>query len=62
MRKTFERAEVLGQWIETIEKNVDQVRHYIQKLDNLSVNQRGNYQLLFVQFQATIFLYLYIFR
>lgn len=62
MRKTFERAEILGQWIETIEKNVDQVRHYIQKLDNLSVNQRGNYQLLFVQFQATIFLYLYIFR
>lgn len=62
MRKTFERAEVLGQWIETIEKNVDQVRHYIQKLDNLSVNQRGNYQLLFVQFQATILLYLYIFR
>lgn len=41
LKKTFERAEVLGQWIETIEQNVVAIRQYINKLDDLSINHKG---------------------
>ncbi|KAJ8917574.1 hypothetical protein NQ315_000057 [Exocentrus adspersus] len=40
LRKTFERAEVLGQWIETIEQNVVAIRQYVNKLDDISINQK----------------------
>ncbi|CAG9864837.1 unnamed protein product [Phyllotreta striolata] len=40
LKQTFERAEVLGQWIESIENNVIEIRRNLQKLDNVNVNQR----------------------
>ncbi|XP_050502050.1 syntaxin-1A-like [Diabrotica virgifera virgifera] len=40
LRKVFERAEVLGQWIESIEQNVVAIKQYIGRLDTLSVNHR----------------------
>ncbi|XP_074031480.1 syntaxin [Leptinotarsa decemlineata] len=40
LKKTFERAEVIGQWIERVEKNVDEIRQFISKLDDLSLNLR----------------------
>ncbi|XP_072380337.1 syntaxin-1A-like isoform X2 [Diabrotica undecimpunctata] len=40
LRKVFERAEVLGQWIDSIEQNVVAIKQYIGRLDTLSVNHR----------------------
>ncbi|XP_018561930.1 syntaxin [Anoplophora glabripennis] len=40
LKKTFERAEVLGQWIGTVEQNVVAIRQYIGKLDDLSISQK----------------------
>ncbi|KAG5886303.1 hypothetical protein JTB14_003459 [Gonioctena quinquepunctata] len=40
LRRTFERAEVLGKWIEAVEENVGSVRQYMNKLDDLSINHR----------------------
>ncbi|KAJ8950421.1 hypothetical protein NQ318_003697 [Aromia moschata] len=40
LKKTFERAEVLRQWIEGIEQNVEAICQYVNKLDDLSINQK----------------------
>ncbi|KAJ8933367.1 hypothetical protein NQ314_014082 [Rhamnusium bicolor] len=40
LKKIFERAEVLGQWIEGMEKNVEAIRQYVTRLDDLSINQK----------------------
>lgn len=40
IRDTFERAEVLRDWIESIEANVDHIRQCIKKLDDIKINQR----------------------
>ncbi|XP_056645896.1 syntaxin-1A-like [Diorhabda sublineata] len=32
LKKTFERAEVIGQWIEGVERNVETIRHYLRQL------------------------------
>ncbi|XP_066146271.1 syntaxin-1A-like [Euwallacea fornicatus] len=40
LRNTFERAEVLSQWISTIEGNVEAIKLYVRKLDDVTVNQK----------------------
>ncbi|XP_057670073.1 syntaxin-1A-like [Diorhabda carinulata] len=32
LKKTFERAEVIGQWIEGVERNVETIRQYLRQL------------------------------
>lgn len=41
MRLTFERAEVVGQWLNEIENNVEGIKHSTSKLNDLSTNQTG---------------------
>lgn len=41
LKKTFERAEVLGQWIESIEKNVVTIKQWIGRLDDMTANHKG---------------------
>lgn len=41
LRKTFERAEVVGQWIEQIKKNVSNIKIYIQRVEDVKYNQKG---------------------
>lgn len=40
LRQTFERAEVLRQWIESVEQNVATIKQYFNKLDDINTNQR----------------------
>ncbi|RZC40811.1 syntaxin-1A-like, partial [Asbolus verrucosus] len=40
LRKTFERAEVLRQWIEQIEKNNEDIRIYIKRIEDIKHNQK----------------------
>ncbi|KAF7286369.1 syntaxin-like isoform X2 [Rhynchophorus ferrugineus] len=40
LKQTFENAEVIKEWIESIERNTDVLRGYSKKLDDLSINQR----------------------
>lgn len=40
LRQTFERAEVLRQWIESVEQSVATIKQYFNKLDDINTNQR----------------------
>ncbi|XP_060529315.1 syntaxin-1A-like [Cylas formicarius] len=40
IRGTFERTEVLKQWIESVEENISAIKQYITRLDNLNFNQK----------------------
>jgi t-SNARE complex subunit (syntaxin) len=40
LRETFERAEVIGQWIKQIEKNNQDVRIFLQRLEDMKYNQK----------------------
>ncbi|XP_066247731.1 syntaxin-1A-like [Euwallacea similis] len=40
LRNTFERADILSQWIGTIEENVEAIKQYVRKLDDVTVNQK----------------------
>lgn len=41
LRKTFERAEVIGQWLGEIERNVETIKQMICRLDDISLNHIG---------------------
>lgn len=43
LRETFERAEVIGQWIKQIEKNNQDVRIFLQRLEDMKYNQKGHF-------------------
>ncbi|CAG9760602.1 unnamed protein product [Ceutorhynchus assimilis] len=40
LRETFERADILRDWIETIEQNTEALKQYIKKVDDINTNQR----------------------
>lgn len=43
LKRTFERSEVLNQWINSIEQNVEVIRQLLNKLDDLSINHKGKH-------------------
>lgn len=55
LRSTFERAEVLGQWISEMEKNVVNSKQLICKLDDIRENHVGKYTVKY-SFVAHIFI------
>ncbi|CAG9766346.1 unnamed protein product [Ceutorhynchus assimilis] len=40
LRETFEMADILRDWIETIEENIEALKQYMKKVDDINTNQR----------------------
>nr|CAH7738033.1 unnamed protein product [Callosobruchus chinensis] len=39
LKRTFERAEVISQWLQSVEKNVEAIREYSSRINDIKYNQ-----------------------